>query len=658
MNKPNAVADDVRPARLHWRPYVGALGYHVSCRKRHGSLRSEEAVSGTRPAGSWPAHIADSPASTLLTSPADDGQATGARRTVGGRFIQVLAGDATRAISGLTLLLEKLSCRRGQLLAFACLLSSPLHAQKAPLAERDIADIATLLMLEDTRDFNSDVLQRILRSEHPELRRRAALSIARINDARGRALVRAAYPDRDTAVSATLVFGVGQMKDSAAVMWLDTLLKDPNTPVTVAFEAARSLGKIRTPNARGVLASYLAHVHEAAGTRAVIGEALLSMGRFKTRGDFAPVVRHTRSRDEEVRWRAAWALGVSGDPATVPELLRLSADRSAIVRSWAVSGLTALRVDSSSVTRAAALQRLVAASQDTDRRVSTEAIRAMIGYDDDASFEVLRHAVDSRDTWLSVSAAEALARRRNRTDDAIAALMRAAQPDRPSALRIAAVFSLYALRPESARAPGEALATDTLPLSQQTAAELAALLASKPSANQPTPDPPDVSAPPRPIQTGRTAADYRALAERWVVPVYRGEPAPRIEWKTPRGVVELELHSADAPLASEVLMQLLAVGAFIGSEFDRVVPNFVAQQSTLGREIELRDEVTRRGLTRGNLSWGSWVLDRGVPTYTLGIVPQPHNEGDFTTLGHVVRGMEVVDRIELGDRIISARRIR
>ena len=581
---------------------------------------------------------------------------TGARRTVGGRFIQVLAGDATRAICGLTLLLEKLSCRRGQLLAFACLLSSPLHAQKAPLAERDIADIATLLMLEDTRDFKSDVLQRILRSEHPELRRRAALSIARINDARGRALARAAYPDRDTAVSATLVFGVGQMKDSAAVMWLDTLLKEPNTPATVAFEAARSLGKIRTPNARGVLASYLAHVNEAAGTRAVIGEALLSIGRFKTRGDIAPVVRHTRSRDEEVRWRAAWALrGEGGDPATVPELLRLSADRSAIVRSWAVSGLTALRVDSSGVTRAAALQRLVAASQDTDRRVSTEAIRAMIDYDDDASFEALRHAVDSRDTWLSVSAAEVLASRRNRTDDAIAALIRAAQPDRPSALRIAAVRSLYALRPESARAPGEALATDTLPLSQQAAAELATLLAGKPSANWP---PPDVSAPQRPIRTGKTAADYRALAERWVVPVYRGEPAPRIEWRTPRGVVELELHSADAPLGSEVLMQLLADGAFVGSEFDRVVPNFVAQQSTLGREIVLRDEVTRRGLTRGNLSWGSWVLDRGVPTYTLGITPQAHNEGDFTTLGHVVRGMEVVDRIQMGDRIISARRIR
>jgi cyclophilin family peptidyl-prolyl cis-trans isomerase len=111
-------------------------------------------------------------------------------------------------------------------------------------------------------------------------------------------------------------------------------------------------------------------------------------------------------------------------------------------------------------------------------------------------------------------------------------------------------------------------------------------------------------------------------------------------------------------MASEVLMQLLADNAFVGSEFNWVVPNVVEELNELGREIVVRDEVTRRGLTRGNLSWGSWLPDTGGTNYTLGIIPQPHNEGDFTTLGHVVRGMEVMDRIQMGDRIISARRIR
>jgi len=54
--------------------------------------------------------------------------------------------------------------------------------------------------------------------------------------------------------------------------------------------------------------------------------------------------------------------------------------------------------------------------------------------------------------------------------------------------------------------------------------------------------------------------------------------------------------------------------------------------------------VRRRGPTRGNLSWASAGLDTGRPGYTLGSTPQPHNEGDFTALGRVIRGMDVVDR--------------
>jgi len=57
---------------------------------------------------------------------------------------------------------------------------------------------------------------------------------------------------------------------------------------------------------------------------------------------------------------------------------------------------------------------------------------------------------------------------------------------------------------------------------------------------------------------------------------------------------------------------------------------------------------------RRNLAWASAGLDTGRPGYTLNHTPQPHNEGDFTSLGRVVRGMDVVDRIELGDRILGA----
>ena len=544
-------------------------------------------------------------------------------------------------------------------IVFSLAVVSSAHAQRrTPLGESDIADITRLVMMEDRRDFDEAELGRLLRAQNPQIRRRAALSIARINDPRGRTLLHAARADADTSVAATAVFGIGQLRDTAAVPLLDSLLAATTTPVTVAFEAARALGKIRTPEARVALARYLGNVRETARIRSVIGEALFAIGRNATRGDIAPIVTFTRSEDEETRWRATWALFRPRDPASVATLMQLSRDRSGLVRSWAIRGLAAPQVDSSSVSRHDALNLLMAAVRDSDRRARTEAVRTLASYDDSASFDVLVAALNDRDTWISVSAAEALAQRRNRADDPIAALTGATVPNRPSALRIVAVQSILALSPQKAAGPAQLLATDTLPLSQQTARQVASRL--NPTANNQQRPAGGGNRPSRqrPLDTGKTEADYRRIVERWVVTDYSGAPKPRVEWTTHKGVIELELYPGDAPLGVEEFMRILESGAIIGTAFTRVVPDFVNQMQGINTAAQLRDEVTRLGLTRANLSWASAGLDTGRPGYTLGSTPQPHNEGDFTTLGRVVRGMDVVDRIELGDRIVAARRIR
>jgi cyclophilin family peptidyl-prolyl cis-trans isomerase len=124
---------------------------------------------------------------------------------------------------------------------------------------------------------------------------------------------------------------------------------------------------------------------------------------------------------------------------------------------------------------------------------------------------------------------------------------------------------------------------------------------------------------------------------------------------TPRGQIEVELNPGDAPLGVEYFAAVVASGDIVGTEFGRVVPNFVAQQRAIRADMRLRDEVSRLGLLRGTLSWASAGLDTGNPGYTLGSTPQPHNEGNFTALGRVVAGMDVVDRLELGDKITGAR---
>src|SRR5215510_2042582 len=223
------------------------------------------------------------------------------------------------------------------------------QTRRPPLREPEIDAISRLVMLEDRRSFDSTQLARFLGASHPEVRRRAALAIGRIFDKRGIALLRSRPLDADTAVAATVVFAVGHLRDSNTVAWFDSLLSNPRTPPTVATEAAAALGKIKTANARAALARYLLRATVTWRTKPTIGGALLSIGRAIPRGDLAPIGRFTKSPDQEIRWRAAWALFRPRDPAAVQTLLMLSSDPSGHVRSWAVRGLGRVQAESASL---------------------------------------------------------------------------------------------------------------------------------------------------------------------------------------------------------------------------------------------------------------------------------------------------------------------
>ena len=536
--------------------------------------------------------------------------------------------------------------------------------QRRALSPADIADITTLVMLEDTRRFDPDALGRILKSPHPDVRRRAAQSIGRIAKPEGRALLLTARGDADVDVAATVVFATGQLKDAEAVSWLGDLLASPATPQPVAREAARSLGKIRSPEARQVLGRFLSTAPATPAAAPVVGEALLALGRFMPPADIAPVLKWTTSSDVEVRWRATWALFRLREPLGLPYLMRLAEDRSPEVRYWAVRGLPAAVVDQAKLDRRTASLVLIAALADPDRRVRTEALRSLTQYDDDEAFAAVLGALDSQDTWLSVSAAETIGRFKARAAVITPRLVAAAAPDKPTSLRVTALGQLLAIAPDAALEAAAALARNPSFVARRAAVQtlqklgapglsrLEALVADPAMKGLLPPVAPTRPAAPVPA---RTEADYRRIVERWIVPDYNGAARPRVIFGTPRGEFEVELYAGDAPLGLEYLVRVVESGEIIGPEFGRVVPNFVAQQLAIRNDVTLRDEVTRLGLTRGNLSWASSGLDTGRPGYTLGNTPQPHNEGDFTTLGRVIRGMDVVDRLELGDAITSAR---
>ena len=570
---------------------------------------------------------------------------------------------------------------------------APPPQAKRPLSSSDIDDIATLLKLEDTRQFDETALGRIVQSAHPEVRRRAVVSIGRIVNAKGSALLDAARKDADPEIVASVAFALGQLKDNNAVPWLEGLL-DAKTPAAIGREAAQALGKIQTPEAQAALGRYLAAATSSAATDAVIGEALLSMGRYRAGADIAPIVKWMTSPNVEVRWRATWALFRPADPKAVPHLLKLSDDPSAEVRYWAVRTLLPARVDQAGLDRKTTSAKLLAATKDQDRRVRTEALRALLQYDDDNAFGALVEGLASTDTWISSSAAENAGRfAQTRGEELKPKLIAAGASTKPLWIRNLVLTPLVTLAPETAlevatslarsgvavartsavgalgrlgdagRARHEELSSDPalkgiLPAlggGRGAAGRGAAAAASATPTPTPTatPFPPPVT--PTPTPQARPDAEYRALVEKWIVPDYNGRPKPRAIWETARGTIELELRPGDAPFGVEYFLQSVTSGDIVGTEFGRVVPNFVDQQQTIRNAPRLRDEVNRHGLLRGTLAWASSGLDTGRAGYTLGSTPQPHNEGNFTALGRVVSGMNVVDTIEWGDKITAAR---
>lgn len=526
-----------------------------------------------------------------------------------------------------------------------------LSAQQArpPLGNADVTAIAELLKIEDTRRFDELTLieeltlTRLIRSSHPEVRRRAAVTVGRVVNEGGLVVLEPLKTDADPEIVATAAFAMGQLKNPAAVEWLTTTMNGWRANAPAAFEAARALGKVRSPEARVALDAFVTSAPADAAARGVIGEALLSLGRFTEPGDLAPILKWTSSTDVEVRWRATWALFRPGNPAAVPHLLTLSKDASPEVRFWAMRGLAPQLIDelaAPALTRDIAAARLREAVKDSDRRVRTEALQALTLFDDDASVAMVLAELDNPDPWMSVSSAETLGRHTTRIDQVRPRLEAAMAESKPQALRAVArqqLSRLTAPPPEAASAGGRAGGGGGGRAGRGG----------------------ETGVPPGTVGSHlgyvRIDTDYRAIVERWIAPAYNGAPNPRAIWTTPKGEIEIELFAADAPLGMEELVRLTESGAIVGPAFTRLVPNFVAQQATIPGANRLRDEVNRHGLLRANLSWASLGLDTGFPGYTLGNTPQPHNEGDFTSLGRVVRGMDVVDRLELGDAITAAR---
>ena len=132
----------------------------------------------------------------------------------------------------------------------------------------------------------------------------------------------------------------------------------------------------------------------------------------------------------------------------------------------------------------------------------------------------------------------------------------------------------------------------------------------------------------------------------------------RVLLSTTKGDVLMQLHVADAPSSVASFVELARQGFYNGKTFHRVVPNFVAQggcprgDGSGSTDYNLRSEFSDLRYGEGAVGLASAGKDTESCQWFITHTPTPHLDGRYTIFAQVVKGMEVVHRLDIGDKIV------
>jgi cyclophilin family peptidyl-prolyl cis-trans isomerase len=150
------------------------------------------------------------------------------------------------------------------------------------------------------------------------------------------------------------------------------------------------------------------------------------------------------------------------------------------------------------------------------------------------------------------------------------------------------------------------------------------------------------------------------------------EPAatPMVDVVTTKGTLRFELFPGEAPLHVLNFLVLAQRDHYDGAPWHRVVPDFVIQGGDYrgdgngggtwrGPDQALRHEITPRKYVRGSLGMPrNEDIDSGGSQIFVTHRPTPHLDGRYTIFGELRAGFDVLDTIEVGDRILDVKRVR
>lgn len=459
-----------------------------------------------------------------------------------------------------------------------------------------------------------------------------AFAFQRIDDRRAIPVLRelAGTPGRYTRSFAAR--GLGAQRDVASAPVLKTMLEQAGSDVAVAASALRALAQIGS--AEPILAVLTAQKVDP-NLRL---EAIAALGTLKSEGALQIIQDHITDDWPTLRAAAIRATAAI-DPEGFPIVLSgMEPDTHWIVREAIADVLGTQPAE-------IAVPRLRPMLDDEDKRVIPAAIASLVRLKAPGIEEILLAHVTHGDAGIRAAAARAIGQLKPAGGPAaLRDAFKAAQSDAGGDARDAALTALsrYGVA-EAGETVKASLADRDWALRLKAAALLRELDPAAETVQSIRPAP------------GAPIAPYGS--PELIAPAV----SPHAFLETAKGTIEIQLAVLDAPQTAQNFIALARKGYFNGLQVHRVVPNFVVQDGdprgdgSGGPGYTIRDELNDRPFVRGTVGMALSGPDTGGSQFFIMHSPAPHLDAKYTVFGHVVNGMDVVDRIQQLDVIQRVR---
>jgi cyclophilin family peptidyl-prolyl cis-trans isomerase len=129
--------------------------------------------------------------------------------------------------------------------------------------------------------------------------------------------------------------------------------------------------------------------------------------------------------------------------------------------------------------------------------------------------------------------------------------------------------------------------------------------------------------------------------------------------ETEKGNIDFQLIPDLAPLTVSNFINLAKKGFYNNLTFHRVVPDFVVQGGDPrgdgwgGPQYAIPCEYNTKPFERGTIGMATAGKDTGSSQFFICHSEQPHLNRRYTVFGQVVKGMEIVDNLEIDDKILK-----